>query len=823
MTAAKNKKNLKEIKKTTKIKKTAGKAEVLVNAKLKNCNFEDEISESAITIKNNVRQKSPFVINLKNPHGELFNDQNNSLSPLLANKLKNQPKIPTKTPRPVATKAKKIGVNFIASKNSAINIPSIYPKISLPEKKEIFPKEEELKNIEIKAEEKIEDIFAPVPKKQFLNLSLPKYWYRKLAIFALVATILVLPLQAFTYYQSLQSTKDKILSITNEAIESLKSGQQAAVNLDLEGANSKFNQAKNDFASAQKEINDLNILTSEIIKLLPGQGQTVKAGMNLLAAGEIIADTGQILINSGQKFIAGSNVKDYYNSLADFKTNLKKAIDQFNEAEEKIKNIKEGDLPAEHRESFKKVLGYLPTIKAGLIEIYDLNDTLLKVLGANQWQRYLLVFLNNNELRGGGGFMGSFALLDIDRGEIKKLEIPGGGTYAIQGQLIPKVIAPEPLHLINSRWEFQDANWWPDYPTTAKKTEWFYQNAGGPSVDGVITITSTFMEKLLDIFGPISMPEYGRDITSANFVEETQKIVELEYDKKENRPKQFIADLAPKLLERIFNAKGDEIEKLINVLKQELNEKQLLVYFNDQSIEEIIKQFGWDGGLRQTDGDYLSVVQSNIAGGKTDRVIKETIEHQAEIQDDGSIINTIKLIRRHTGVSGDNIFTGVQNNSYVRFYVPLGSTLLSAEGFMRPRAELFEKPADDYQQDLDLISIETERIKDEKSDTDIYKEKGKTVFGNWLQLKPGEVQESKITYRLPFKLALEGQNTFYYSLLAQKQLGSVGSEFKSYLRLNDKLQPLAKFPADLPANENGTIFSAILNTDQFYGVVLVNK
>ncbi|MFA6254620.1 MAG: DUF4012 domain-containing protein [Patescibacteria group bacterium] len=821
MPPAKNKKGLSETKKITKTKKTAAQAEILVNAELKNCNFKNEISESTITIKNEAKQKSPFVINLKNPHRELFSDQNNQVNQLLATKPKIQPKIPTKTPKPIITNTKKMGVNFISSNDSLINIP--YPKVSSPEKKEASNKKTEPKNTETETEEEIEDIFAPTPQKQLLNLSLPKYWYKKLAVFAVLTILLVLPLQAFTYYQNLQDTRDKILLITNEAIESLKSGQQAAVNLDLAGANLKFNQAKEEFALAQKEINALSVLTSEILKLLPGQSQSVAAGMNLLAAGEIVADTGQILINSGQKFVTSSSIKDYYNSLSEFRLDLNKIITQFNEAEEKIKSIQVSDLPPEHRESFEKVLSYLPTIKEGLIELYDINNTLLKVLGANQWQRYLVIFLNNNELRGGGGFMGSFALLDIDRGEIKKIEIPGGGTYAIQGQLIPKVISPEPLHLINSRWEFQDANWWPDYPATAEKIEWFYQNAGGPSVDGVITITSTFMEKLLEIFGPISMPEYGRDITSANFVEETQKIVELEYDKEENRPKQFIADLAPKLLERVFNANSEEIGKLVDALKQELNEKQFLVYFNDQKTEELIKQFGWAGELRQTEGDYLSVVQSNIAGAKTDRVIKETIEHQAEIQEDGSIINTVKLIRRHTGIKGDNIFTGVQNNSYVRFYVPLGSTLMSAEGFKSPPAELFEKPAPDYQKDLDLISIETEHTKDEKSDTDIYKEKGKTVFGNWLQLKPGEVQETTIKYRLPFKLALEGQNTFYYSLLAQKQLGSIGSEFKSYLRLNDKLQPLAKFPADLPGNESGTIFSAILTTDQFYGVVLINK
>jgi hypothetical protein len=164
------------------------------------------------------------------------------------------------------------------------------------------------------------------------------------------------------------------------------------------------------------------------------------------------------------------------------------------------------------------------------------------------------------------------------------------------------------------------------------------------------------MEKLLDIFGPIEMPAYGRTITSENFVLETQKIVELEYDREENRPKQFIADLAPILLERIFSANHQQFEQLFGLLKDSLNQRQLQAYFNDYQLETLLRQFGWSGELRQTDGDYLSVVHTNLAGGKSDGVIDQTIQHQAEIKADGTIVNTVKLIRRHQGVGGQDIF-----------------------------------------------------------------------------------------------------------------------------------------------------------------------
>jgi len=764
-------------------------------------------------------KRSTHIINLKNPQAFSAEDSFIINKPTSAGQAKSQPAVLAKPIRPTGKKRKKkkkAGINFLSGKN----LLTFKIKRSRP-----INKKQPVKQPVHQIGEEIEDIFAPQENKiSFSFFHIPTDWYKKTAIFALIAIVLILPLQAFTYYQKLQSTKDQILLITNEAIENLKLGEQAVTEFDLDGANLQFNQAKVNFNLAQKEISALNVLTTEILKLLPGQNASVTAGVALLEAGEIIAETGQILIEGGQNLLEKKDLVDYYHSLVDFENKLKLAINKFQQAKIKIEAIKPSDLPEQHQETFAKVLDYLPKIEQGLTDLYTLNHIVLKILGHEQWQRYMLVFLNNNELRGGGGFMGSFGLIDIDRGEIKKLEIPGGGTYAIQGQLVPKVISPGPLHLINSRWEFQDANWWPDFPTTARKMQWFYQNADGPSVDGVVAITSTLMERLLEIFGPITMTDYGREeINSENFVIETQKIVELEYDKEENKPKQFIADLAPQLLEKIFSADNNKLKELLEVIKAGLNEKHLLVYFNDQQLENIISDFGWQGELKETSGDYLSVVHSNIAGGKTDGVIKETIQHQANVQKDGSIINTVTLIRRHHGIPGENIFTGVQNNSYVRFYVPLGSSLLEANGFKKPPAKLFEEPLPEYKVDSDLISIESEHIEDQTTGMDIYKESGKTVFGNWLQLKPGEIQEITIKYRLPFKLALEGQNTFYYSLLAQKQAGSLGSELKSYLKLNNQLKPMVTFPAEITSDDQGVSFNSTLNIDRFYGAVLVNE
>lgn len=669
----------------------------------------------------------------------------------------------------------------------------------------------------------VDDIFAKPAKFNFSNFSIPRYWYRQLAAFLIMLAIIITPLQAFTYYQDLVSTKDRVLFMTNEAIESLKLGQDSVKNFDLLGASGQFGDAKENFTSARKEISNLNNLTTDLLKILPNENKTLTSGVALLEAGALASEAGEILTKNFDNVLNNSNYQSYYNSLIVFRNNLSISIQKFNQAKNKINDVDPSSLPANQREKLNQVIKYLPVINDGLIQLYQATDLLLAVLGEKSEQKYLLVFVNSNELRATGGFMGSFAILDIDRGVIKNMNIPAGGTYDIQGQLIPKVISPEPLHLINPRWEFQDSNWWPDYPTSAKKMAWFYQSSNNPPVDGVITVSSNFMVKLLDIFGSVNMPQYNRVISKDNFIQETQKIVELEYDKKENRPKQFLSDLAPKILERVFNADRNQLTKLLENIKESLNQRQIMVYFNNQEVQKLIGDFGWDGKLRQTDGDFLSVVKSNIAGGKTDGIIKDTIQHQAEVQADGSIIDTVKIISRHNGISGQSVFTGVQNNSYIRFYVPLGSTLIDASGFKKPPENLFEKPKPEYQIDYDLLNNESKHETDEKTGTDVYMENGKTVFGNWTMLKAGATGEVMIKYRLPFTLTSQSQNAFYYSLLFQKQAGTENNELFSNLKLNDNLKILAKFPADITSEGNEISFHGNLITDQFYGAALINQ
>ncbi|MBU4432196.1 DUF4012 domain-containing protein, partial [Patescibacteria group bacterium] len=485
-----------------------------------------------------------------------------------------------------------------------------------------------------------------------------------------------------------------------------------------------------------------------------------------------------------------------------------------------LKKINLNNLPDEYRDKVSVFQQSSVDISNLFNEAMRLIDGTRKILGFDQDRRYLIVFQNNTEMRGSGGFIGSYALADFHNGEMINLEVPKGGSYDTEAGYLERVAAPEPLQLVNPLWHFWDANWWPDWAMSAKKLMWFYEKSNGPTVDGVIAITPNVMDDLLKIIGPLDLTEkYGVVITSDNFWDVVQDIVEqkpematttatstlVKVETQKHEPKKIIGDMMNLIITKASNELNrEDFLRILNAAYQNLNEKQILTYFVDEDLEKLVSDFDWAGLIQNIDGDYLMVANTNIAGFKTDKKIKENIALLKEVQTDGSIINTLTIQRRHTAIRGED-HVGVRNVNWMRVYVPEGSELISASGFSQPDGKFFEKPMETWKKDEDVMRGEGTFGMDGISNTKIYKELGKTVFANWSMVDPGEQVLITIRYRLPFKVQktepvkpktfwekiVNGEDDSSYvplKLLVQKQPGSQGSEFVSNLTLPANMQ-----------------------------------
>ncbi|MDZ4230160.1 MAG: DUF4012 domain-containing protein, partial [Candidatus Veblenbacteria bacterium] len=419
-----------------------------------------------------------------------------------------------------------------------------------------------------------------------------------------------------------------------------------------------------------------------------------------------------------------------------------------------------------------EVKAELKGLEQSLASVLALPDLLQQLLVVDNPRTYVVLFQNSTELRPTGGFAGSLALIEVASGEVRSVTIPGGGPYDYQGSLTRLVRPPEPLRLVRGTWQLQDANWFFDFPTSARKVLWFLAEAGGPEADGVIALTSDLVIALLRLTGPVELPLYDKVLTADNFMRETQAAVEIEYDRETNRPKQFIADLAPTLFTRLLELDSTGLVKLTALVEESLHQRAIQLYATDPELQATFTSQGWAGEVAPSDLDYLAIVRTNIGGGKTDGVTREAIRHQVELSSTGDILVHLSLTRSHTGDPRDT-FAGRPNVTYLRFYVPPGAVLLGTEGFTPPPSNYYRAVPSGAEFDTDLAAVEQERGWDTASGTRVTEEYNKTVFGNWLSLVPGETKTVRLSYQLPYKLepGATWQDLRRYSILFQRQAG----------------------------------------------------
>ncbi len=651
--------------------------------------------------------------------------------------------------------------------------------------------------------------------------------------FIFILLVLASPFLLYNVWQKFTPVRTLALESTKSAISNLLFGANLISQQDFIGAEKVFNQASGNFIQAQENLKEINHSLLNIASVLPNDDfRLASESKSLLAAGSLAAQIGANLASA----IAPVADKNTISFLDHFSAQTIEAIEEADTLVKTLKKINSDNLPTAYRAQFANLLSQVELLGPSLQEAVDLANQAAIFLGKKIDKRYLLVFQNNSEKRGPGGFIGSFALVDFSQGKMVKLTVPKGGSYDTEAGFYKKIIAPEPLWLVQPLWHFWDANWWPDWPKSAQKLEWFYEKSDGPTVDGVISLTPKVIEEILHVHGPVDMTkDYGVIITADNFWEVVQTFSEQKPDVTKE-PKKIIGDLMSKLMTDLpQDLNTAKVLALVEVLEKNLDEKHILFYLHDQSLQSSVEQFGWDGAIKNTNQDYLLVTSTNIGGQKSDRAIKEDIKYRTEVLPDGQIIANLTISRQHTAYKNQP-FIGVRNVSWMRIYVPQNSQLISSSGWRQPEQSYFEEPESNWQFDSDLNNERQAKV-EPISGTKIYEENNKTVLANWSMVDPGQTIVLELKYRLPFTLTYTEtpkdlitkiKNYFSpptkpsYSLLVQKQPGATQTTFTSDLVINQGWQSFWHYPNDLQVTNQGWSITRALETDLYF-IVLFDK
>lgn len=386
-----------------------------------------------------------------------------------------------------------------------------------------------------------------------------------------------------------------------------------------------------------------------------------------------------------------------------------------------------------------------------------------QLLGFDGPSTFLLLVQNNHELRPTGGFISALGTVTLDGGSLGDLEIKD--SYQVVNHTVDHPPAPEAMRrymgieLIFVR----DANWSPDFPTTASLVRGLYAQDVGVAVDGVIAIDLHAVQNIIHALGPIELEGADEPVTGETFVEQIIQFweapidsdVELTTGEQDNnwwrQRKDFMPLLAQAALEKVRSGNINPLA-LAHAAVVSLDSGSIQAWFPDQELARTLNNFDWDGRVAAPVGvDYIAPVDTNLGYNKVDAVLTRGLEYGVEWHD-GQATATATLHYHHPALNDDPVcepdahyqgsYTEMTQRCYfnfVRLFVPRGSELVSIEGV-----------------EPDSIAVQPQLGPNNT-----------TVFGGYFSMQPGTAHQVRFIYILPPTISPDE-----YALTIRRQAGT---------------------------------------------------
>jgi hypothetical protein len=406
---------------------------------------------------------------------------------------------------------------------------------------------------------------------------------------------------------------------------------------------------------------------------------------------------------------------------------------------------------------------WLPLGQSGL----RLAPYLPALLGADGPRRYLIMAQNEDELRATGGFLTGAGVVTVENGRIADLHFRDSSDVDNIAAK-PYDFPPQPLYDFMGLevFVFRDANYWPDFPTSARKAMDLYAyGLGIEPLDGAIAIDQEFLRLLVEATGPVPIPDSEQVINANNLlkmlreardIQEGQEVGEWVLNRKA-----FLGGFAAAIQAKVETEFGNiDLPKLARNMSAAANSRHLSIYLRDPDAAAALAATGWDGRLPSAPpGDFIMAVDTNVGYNKVNLLVERTLTYEVDLGPQPTA--TLNVLYTHTGEPQDEpCFQGVTQEfeqamaylaladkcywNYLRVYAPGGSVLMASSSHTVPGETLlngrtWEGPAQT-----------------------VAEQPGLTTFANFMLLPRAAELSAMFQYQLPAGVAqTEGDETVY--------------------------------------------------------------
>jgi hypothetical protein len=290
-----------------------------------------------------------------------------------------------------------------------------------------------------------------------------------------------------------------------------------------------------------------------------------------------------------------------------------------------------------------------------LLQVEDLLTDLKSILPylSSEQQKWLLVFQNSNELRPTGGFMGSYAIVDINEGKI--VDIVVEDIFDADGQFDGYIPAPPGVYEYLSGGKgmrLPDSNWHPDTAKSAQEVLKYFAFGNRQNIKGVIFVNLDFAKTLLEATGPINLNDYNTLVTADN-IDDVLRSQRDEFFPGSTQKKHIISQLLTQAQLELQNLEAQDKIQLLGSILADINKYDLQLYSTVPKIDEVFLKYN----LRQelmtiNNADYLYLIEANVGINKANKKVKRNVYFEKE---DGLTTVTINFENNNSKMGSTKI------------------------------------------------------------------------------------------------------------------------------------------------------------------------
>ena len=176
----------------------------------------------------------------------------------------------------------------------------------------------------------------------------------------------------------------------------------------------------------------------------------------------------------------------------------------------------------------------------------------------------------------------------------------------------------------------RDANWHPDFPTSAQQILNYFAWGKEDGLDGAVAINLPIVEKILSITGPIYISDYDQTVTDKNF-SDIARADRNEFFPGSQQKQHFLSTFFNQLIIKLQNLDKDQQQLLVKKIIASAQRKDIQFFSNNSDLQHFFEKLQISGQLiSQARTTSLMLVESNVGINKAnqhvDRGVKINLE-----------------------------------------------------------------------------------------------------------------------------------------------------------------------------------------------------